>query len=192
MKHNFFKYCIVLIVLIWNTSLFSQQNYELKQRAEQGDALSQFQLAVRYSYGDGLPVDKQEAIYWYKKAANEIPEAQNNLGKMYFNGEGVPINYNTAIYWFKMAGNNGYHPSSAMVAKCYYKGIGVPIDKEKAFYWFKIAAEQGNGDSQLAVALMYASDNISRNKEVILYWLKKAKANGVPEANNYLVQFKNL
>ncbi|CEM62739.1 Sel1 repeat protein (fragment) [Treponema phagedenis] len=43
-----------------------------------------------YDNGEGTAVDKNQAFYWYTKAAEQgVAEAQYNLGRMYSNGEGT-------------------------------------------------------------------------------------------------------
>ena len=39
---------------------------ELHRKAEQGDAESQFTLALRYADGDGLKQDDAAAVRWYQ------------------------------------------------------------------------------------------------------------------------------
>ena len=39
--------------------------------AEQGDAVAQQSLGYMYSTGRGVPLDRNEAIVWYRKAANQ-------------------------------------------------------------------------------------------------------------------------
>ncbi len=44
-----------------------------------------------YNNGEGVPQDYAQAVYWYRKAADQgNADAQLNLGRMYDNGRGVP------------------------------------------------------------------------------------------------------
>ena len=53
-----------------------------------------FALAVLYSDGKGVKLDKQMAITLFEKAAKKnLPAAQFNLGVMYANGDGVSLDY---------------------------------------------------------------------------------------------------
>ena len=45
--------------------------YELTLKAEQGDAVAQFNLGVKYDNGQGVPQDYAEAVKWYRKAAEQ-------------------------------------------------------------------------------------------------------------------------
>ena len=44
---------------------------ELLPLAEQGDAAAQHKLGVMYDNGDGVLVNKAEALKWYRKAAEQ-------------------------------------------------------------------------------------------------------------------------
>ena len=53
-----------------------QRNYqkafiECTQEAEQGDGNAQTNLAMMYHFGRGVEQDKQKAIFWYTKAAEQ-------------------------------------------------------------------------------------------------------------------------
>ena len=55
--------------------------------ADQGGALAQFRLGVRYANGEGVPEDDTEAVRWYRLAADQgNARAQYNLGVMYSTG----------------------------------------------------------------------------------------------------------
>lgn len=47
----------------------------LKELAEKGDPVAQFQLGQCYSYGDGVEKNKEQAIVWLQKAADQGEEA---------------------------------------------------------------------------------------------------------------------
>ena len=54
------------------------------------------------------PADDQQAVAWYRKAANQgLAVAQNNLGVMYMKGQGVPRDAQQAVAWFRKAAEQG-------------------------------------------------------------------------------------
>lgn len=62
-----------------------------------------FDLGVLYARGWGVEKDQNEALRWYRKAAeNGDRRAQYNLAAAYFEGDGVPIDYATAYFWLKL------------------------------------------------------------------------------------------
>src|SRR5438270_6363894 len=63
---------------------------ELKRGAENGDALSQNNLAYLYSFGLEVPQDYREAARWYAIAAVQgLAAAQYNLAALYEHALGV-------------------------------------------------------------------------------------------------------
>ena len=62
-----------------------------------------------YSKGQGVPQDDKQAVYWYRKAAEQgFASAQSNLGVMYANGHGVPQDYVMAHMLLNVAASNGH------------------------------------------------------------------------------------
>ena len=57
-----------------------------------------------YVRGDGIPKNDPEALYWWRKAAEQgEPCAAYNLGCCYKKGEGVPKDYIQAAFWYRKA-----------------------------------------------------------------------------------------
>ena len=72
--------------------------------AEAGGAEAQFNIAVMFQKGRGVPTDSAEAVRWYRRAAWQgHADAQNNLGGMLSRGEGIPEDYVQAHMWFSLA-----------------------------------------------------------------------------------------
>ena len=81
---------------------------ETKALAELGMAAAQYDLALMYGNGEGVPENDAEAVKWYRKAADQgYADAQLNLGNMYAKGEGVPENDIRAYVWWSMAKTQG-------------------------------------------------------------------------------------
>ncbi|MBQ3239938.1 MAG: sel1 repeat family protein, partial [Akkermansia sp.] len=104
----------------------------LLRRARQGDAESQYELAVKYEMSFAVNTDEKEALFWYRKAAAQgHRQAKFMLSSEAFN------------YMLKVAreGRGGYF---FLVAYRYEYGIGTKKNMEKARYWYKKAAEEGH------------------------------------------------
>ena len=72
----------------------------LVELAESGNAEAQYELSVRYFYGDGVPQDYATAIMWIQKAAAQgLVEAQFDIAGCYERGDIVEQNYYTAFEW---------------------------------------------------------------------------------------------
>jgi TPR repeat protein len=73
----------------------------IRPLAEQGNAVAQFNLAIIYARGRGVPQDYATAVSWLRKSADQgDADAQNNLGFMYEMGRGVPQDFAAALSWF--------------------------------------------------------------------------------------------
>ena len=59
-------------------------------KAEKGHAMSQYNLAISYYKGVGIPKDWSKALHWFKEAGEQgIVEALYMLGMMYQFGKDV-------------------------------------------------------------------------------------------------------
>ena len=99
-----------------------------------------------YYYGQGICVDKKEALKWYLQDA----EAGGCLGQfqcgyIYCNGEGgVPKNDHEGFKWYHLAAQQGDAKAQLQLACCYIEGAGVNKDIDKAKEWLKKSEQQGN------------------------------------------------
>ena len=150
------------------------------QKAKQGDASAQYDLASMYSKGKGVVQDYKQAFTWCKKAAEQGHVwAQYGLGLLYHEGQGVPQDYKQAVYWYKKAAEQGEADAQYSLASMYAKGEGVPQDYKQAFTWCKKAAEQGNAWAQHNLGYMYAKgQGVPQDYKKAVYWYKEAAEQG--------------
>ncbi len=96
---------MLLIAITAVVQVFAQSGFEaIKAREEAGDVLPQFILGAMYDLGDVVAQNDQEAVKWYRLAADQgYADAQNNLGVMYGLGQGVPQNDQRVYVWFLLA-----------------------------------------------------------------------------------------
>ena len=63
---------------------------------------AQNNLGVCYYNGQGVSKNYEQAVYWFRKAAEQgNAVAQNNLGECYRDGDGVEKDLDMAKYWFR-------------------------------------------------------------------------------------------
>ncbi|MCX5728575.1 MAG: tetratricopeptide repeat protein [Nitrospirae bacterium] len=75
---------------------------DLRRKAEQGDAKTQFNLGMLYYEGHGVTQDYATARHWWEQAAAQgNAAAQYNLGVLYKKGRGAPQDDATAREWFE-------------------------------------------------------------------------------------------
>lgn len=89
--------------------------------AQQGHPVAQFNLGVKYDFGQGVDKDPVQAVRWYRLAAAQgHGGAQFNLGGMYFEGLGVKRDLVRATMWFTLsaeAGVGGAAKNRAVLAR---------------------------------------------------------------------------
>lgn len=93
---------------------------ELKQLAEDGDAIAQNKLAIRYKNGKGVRKNLKLAAEWFAKSAEQGNlAAQFNIGACYYIGRGVKKDYFKAVEWYSIAAERGDSWSQNDLANCY-------------------------------------------------------------------------
>ncbi len=84
---------VLFLVFASGVNAGSCWNYDVadcKVKAEQGNALAQFNVGWMYGNEKGVPLDDKKAVYCYSKVAEQgFSKAQQNLGVMYDNRKGV-------------------------------------------------------------------------------------------------------
>src|SRR3546814_11810779 len=91
-------------------------------------------LVLMYAHGgSALPKDYAKAVSWYRKAAaQDAPNAQNELGFMYSDGRGVPQDAAEAVSWFRKAADQGNFTAQMNLGESYAQGKGVARDDVQA------------------------------------------------------------
>lgn len=155
-----------------------------------------FYIAKMYFEGLGTAKNPKEAIFWFRKVAeqpvdlskphpfdpkdpeymNARAEATMTLAKIYLTGYGVPRDHKEALKWFEKAASIGFIPASKIVGDIYYYGNGVPKDLNKAFKNYSEAAKFGYAPAQYAVAqiLEFGEDGIKADPQKALAWYNEA------------------
>ncbi len=181
MKKTLLLLLIALLAApLWGQTYGEATTEQLRQLANNGDAMAQSVLGDRYYDGDRAPQDYKQAVYWYTKAANQgDAAAQYNLGVCYYNGEGVAQDYKQAVYWYTKAANQGEAVAQYKLGLCYFGGNGTARDWQQAVSWFTKAANQGYANAQYCLGVCFASGRgVGNDSQQALSWFKKAKQNG--------------
>lgn len=144
----------------------------------QGDAASQFQLAVAYDRGIGTNQDLMEAAKWYRAAAEQgYAEAQNSLGSLYQAGEGVPKDYELAEMWYLKAADQGNASAKNSLAYLYDLGLGIQASPKIAAGLYREAAELGEIRAMLNLGILLTQGKPEVEKDYIeaYKWLDLAR-----------------
>ena len=83
-----------------------------RKAAEQGNPDAEDTLGVHYEVGEGVEQNYGKAAYWFRRAAEHVPnlggagQGRNNLGNLYEQGYGVPKDYVQAYIWLSLAASD--------------------------------------------------------------------------------------
>ena len=148
----------------------------------------QFVLGYCYDEGQGVAQDYTQAVYWYRKSAEQgYARAQYNLGYCYKKGQGVAQDYTQAVYWYRKAAEQGHAWAQFNLGLCYDNGQGVVQDYTQAVYWYRKSAEQGNANAQCNLGnCYYMGDGVAQDYTQAVYWYRKSAEQGYAVAQNNL------
>ncbi len=166
----------------------------LKNRASEGDAEAQYQLAWRYRDGKNVVKDVKEAVHWYQKSAVQgHPQAQTSLGWHFHAGSGVSKDLIEAVHWYQKAAQQGDAYAEAQLGEAQCE-LGLlyceRMDVSKAVEWWQKAAERGNQQAQCALGKCYQI-GLGVRKDLVQAerWYQKSAAQGYPAAQGQMGMF---
>jgi TPR repeat protein len=157
--------------------------------AELGHPIAQYNLAMMYSNGESVYVDYQQAVYWFKKSAQqEFAPAQYRLGEMYYFAKGgLPRDLDEAARLFRKAAEQDDPEAQMNLAMLCGSGEGLPLDTDQAIYWIEQAYSGGlNMAIDYRELLRNAENGRFTASQQERYWLEKAAELGVREAQQAL------
>lgn len=175
------------MLAVWLELRVDKDFESVKAKADAGDARTQFNLGERYAEGEGVPKDKNEAVEWYYKAAEQgLADAQFCLGKCYEEAVKVEGHVEQAVKWFRKAAEQGHAEAQFHLGRIYTKR-GRRYNRAGAAEWLCRAAEQGNPEHQLYFwnylkGCMRVPPEIMKAEQ----WFRKAAAQGNEEAQFHL------
>jgi len=156
----------------------------LRSAALAGNPAAEYELALRYAEGRGLPPNLEEAMHWFERAANHgLAPAQYRLGSLYEKGQGVKKDLEAARRLYTAAANKGNGKAMHNLAVLYAEGISGDPDYRNASQWFRKAAEHGVADSQYNLAVLYARGiGVEQNLAESYKWFALAAQQGDKDA----------
>ena len=137
---------------------------ELKNRAQNGEAKAQIELAIRLRDGKGVTKNDADAMQWAHKAADAgNADAQDFIGFAYLRGAVVKRNTALAIAYFKEAADESAQ-AAFNLGQCYFGAQGTEQDCAKALEYWEKAASKGHGRAAAAAAMAFhAGEGIRRD-----------------------------
>ena len=141
---------------------------------------AQYNIGLCYEYGRGVTQNYNEAVKWYRKAAEQgNASAQNNLGGCYYNGRGVTQDYYEAVKWYRKAAEQGYAFAQYNIGLCYEYGRGVTQNYNEAVKWYRKASEQGYANAMSWMGFMFENGKgVTKNLQEAIRWYKLGAEKG--------------
>ena len=148
------------------------ENNKIKKKAKEGDAESQFMLALIYDEKN----DNKNAFKWMKTAAqNNYTRAQTALSYYYGIGYYGKVNNNKEFYWANKAAEKNDDLAQHIVGECYFSGRGTKKDYKKAKEYYMLSAKQNNPAAMAALGTIYLKGyGVEIDKTIALKWLLKS------------------
>jgi TPR repeat protein len=162
-----------------------------QKAADAGSAAGMRHLGQSYMLGRGVPLELEQAVDWYKKAASAAAGdavAARLVGECYQGGIGVKADGKLAFEWFKKGAEGGDSSVMNTLGICYEtgRGVGVP-EKKLAFKWYLKAAQAGNVSAMNNVGYCYLNGEgvegvDDMNWTLAVDWFNKGAKAGVADA----------
>ncbi|MBL0231948.1 MAG: sel1 repeat family protein [Moraxellaceae bacterium] len=131
-----------------------------------------------YINGQGVLLDYEQAVYWYRKAAEQGDmQSQSNLGVAYVRGLGVPKDYIQAVEWYRKSAEQGYAEAQYNLGFMYGSGRGVQQSYKMAYILFSLAAANNHAEAlkNLGMPLTELSSPTIADAERIIRDLRHSK-----------------
>jgi TPR repeat protein len=160
---------------------YNQVYLLLKDAAEEGNPIAEFNMGMLYFTGKGVPKSNEAAAAWFRKAAEKgDTTAQYNLGNMFGTGVGVAEDASEARKWFTLAADAGHIMASNNVGALFWQGRGGEKDVNKAMYYIKRAGDRGFAQANYFLGLVYlkGNDGVPSDPEMALLRFFKAAQEG--------------
>ena len=159
------------------------QQYMVAAR-DYGHPEAQFKVARCYQNGTGVKKSEENALVWYKKAAEQCDaEAQCALGECYYQARGVEKDDKEARRWYEAAATQGNVTAQYMTGRL-YAALSYNVAAVK---WYTKAAEQECPEAQYELGVCYeAGDGVGKDEAKAAELYRKAAVQGYAEAQKKL------
>lgn len=166
------------------TESMPEATKECLKKAEDGDAVAQYEMTLCYLRGINVPVDTTKAMNWAKISSKQgFPEATYFMAERYKEVE----DKEAAKEWYTNAHKQanplavkGDARAQYVMGLLYYYGDGdIYMNKTTALTWFKKSASQGYMRAQYKLGDWYEhGQGITKNDSLAAEWYRKAAEQG--------------
>lgn len=163
-----------------DTAGWPRKQRRVLEKAEAGDAESQFLLAQFYRDGEGVPKDPPLAIDWGIKAAEQgYRRAYAFLGIMYSVLQNGTRNPERAFHWTRKAAEAGDPDCFYRLGHFAENGIGTEKDLAKAVEWYGKSAAAGMAYGQYQMGRLHEHGiGVEQNYKLAFDWYRKGAQYG--------------
>tara|TARA_R110002073_G_scaffold279026_1_gene443135 strand:- start:422914 stop:425649 length:2736 start_codon:yes stop_codon:yes gene_type:complete len=166
------------------------QNYEkalqyYKIAAKQNNLLSQNSIGYMYHFGKGVPVDLDEALVWYTRAADgDHIAAFNNLGLIYKEKK----NFKKAREWYLKAAKKNDKYGAYNLGNLFNTDEYANKNIDSSNYWYRKAIKFGHiGGAQVQLGYnFFIGRGLEKNVDSAFYWYDKAALQNYNVGQYYL------
>ena len=153
-----------------------------------GHVYAQYNTAILYYNGNGVPKDYSKAFKWYVESANQgFMISQYNLAFMYQKGQGITQSESKALEWYQKSAKQRYIPSYHQIGGIYNTGKGVPQNYLLALKWYLKGSKKGIPESQFNLGSMYLEGKgVPISKTKAAKWFLKAAEQGHIQSQYFL------
>ncbi|KAI8089318.1 uncharacterized protein BX664DRAFT_332716 [Halteromyces radiatus] len=131
-------------------------------------------LADCYFTGNGTLVNYHDALYWFRRAADEIDnkDAMIKVAHMYENGLGSELDLSLALQYLRKAAVLGHVEGQHQMGMAFWRGhYNLQIDFNEAIHWFTKSATQCYSQSHWALGQLSIENG---DEEMAIAWWQKA------------------
>ena len=120
----------------------------IRSEALQCDTDAQCSLGCAYWDSDGVEQDYEEAVYWFREAAEQgWAPSQCNLGAAYMEGTGVKQDPQKAVKWFRKSAEQDWPHAQYCLGMAFKLGYTEDRGRDDPYYWLSRAAKNGDEDA---------------------------------------------
>lgn len=164
--------------------LFADEAKDYRNKAESGDVVAMRELGRCYEEGKGVTKLKDEAKFWYGKAAAAgDAESYFRMAMMAMPQPGKGKPGAEVVRNLRAAVKLNYAPAYDALGCLYMAGTGLPKDEAQAVECFKKAADADFVDSQFRLGMCYMQGTgVAKDNAKAVEWFTKASAKDHVEA----------
>lgn len=163
----------------------------LREKAQLGDPLAQFELGVCYYCGNEVEIDVAEALRWFELAAHQgHVKAQFNTAVIYDLSKSE-ADKSKAIFWYQKAATLGDPLAMNNLGLKLARGEDVQKNAKHALFLFDQAVKMGVVEAFFNLAVMLSlGDGVEKNMDAAERLLEFAADNGHSISLEYLARMR--